>query len=165
MTSRMLKRLITAAVTVLATAVLAATPASASTTAWVQLPLEDPFYVSCASGQATYTIYSGPYRGAGVCYTAHTNIYWRNGDLQRHHVFVIAPGGSVWNAVHITNWKTGATVTATGWKSLGGANLTDKINIIAVGGPGAMTLRGIVNTGERFCNKLSNNAWTGWYHC
>ncbi|GAB3832952.1 hypothetical protein GCM10028799_64440 [Kribbella italica] len=161
-----LKKFVEAGIAALLISAIGVTPSSATTAGWtVYYRSELPYYPRCASGQATYTIYSGPYAGSGKCGTGHTNVYWRNGDVQRQHTFVIAPGGSAWNAVHTMNWRTGVTISASGWKSLGGANLTQGIHIPWAPNPSFVNLVGGTTTGGQFCNQLRNNAWTGWFGC
>jgi hypothetical protein len=108
-------------------------------------------------------VYSGPYRGSALCGTSVTNVYWTDGAVTRQHTFVISPGRSAWNAVH--QYRGGTTIAATGWKSLGGANITGSINILGIPSPGTIDLEVGTTTGGIFCNRLRNNAWSGWLAC
>ncbi|WP_432946613.1 hypothetical protein ACQPXM_08690 [Kribbella sp. CA-253562] len=136
--------------------------ANASETAW-SAPQITYYYPGCAAGQTTIDVYSGPYRGALLCGTYMTNVYWTSGSVTRQHTFVISPGRSAWNAVH--QYSDAGTIAATGWKSLGGANLTGAINVVYAPNPGTINLEGNTTTGGHFCNQLRNNAWSGWFGC
>ncbi|MEV6287807.1 hypothetical protein [Kribbella sp. NPDC051770] len=139
-----------------------AQPASATGTAW-SAPRIEYYDPQCGAGQTTIDVYSGGYRGTLLCGTTVTNVYWTDGAVTRQHTFVISPGRSAWNAVH--QYRGATTIAATGWKSLGGANLTSSINVTNIPSPGTIDLEGGTTTGGLFCQRLRNNAWSGWFAC
>jgi hypothetical protein len=144
-------------------AVVGGVPAAhAAGTAW-SAPRVTYYYPACGTGQTTIDVYSGPYRGTVLCGTAMTNVYWTDGPVTRQHTFVISPGRSAWNAVH--QYRGSTTIAATGWKSLGGANITGSIDVLGVPTPGTIDLETGTTTGGLFCNRLRNNAWSGWFGC
>ncbi|GAA1527776.1 hypothetical protein [Kribbella lupini] len=159
---RKLIQLLTGVLAAVVLAVVGCVPAAHATgTAW-SAPRLAEYYLDCPAGQ-TMSVYSGPYRGSALCGTSVTNVYWTDGAVTRQHTFVISPGRSAWNAVH--QYRGGTTIAATGWKSLGGANITGSINILGIPSPGTIDLEVGTTTGGIFCNRLRNNAWSGWLAC